>query len=735
MESTGEIIYVAADGLENKGTYILVADNAVSGSTGYAVGNTAITSNHYLTPVAVTINDDNTCSATAANLPKVLWTAAGSDSKGYTLYNEAVSKYMGLDSSEYLAPTASGTSWYYTAEGYLDNRIDSEGYYYLSYSDSGTVRYTTGKSGTYVNLYKAVEDTDTFYTTNPVPEAHEHDLTYVAAVAPTCENPGNIEYWYCAGCGKYFSDAEGNNQIAQADTVIPATGHAWFFVEFSWTATNNGYNVVGWFECANNSAHQTSQPATVSAETTPATCTDPDTTVYTATIPANTSLDGKLHTESVTVTGSPLGHNWAAPTWKWTETEDGFTAEATFVCTRNAEHTVTLAADVTCEEDADGNLVYTAVVTGPDEETYRDVKTVELFLVEFVNDDGTVLQSRKYKLGELPVYEGETPVKEAPYHQYTFTGWDPEITEVTGPATYTAQYDDVEFVQIVGMTLALDGKIGINFFLKAPESAAKARLVFHGQQETTLDFELIRDKDHGYTASSETFRLTYGNIAMKEMTCPVTLTVYDAEDRQMNLFRSTGPVEGNALDFCVADWANLIIDTSDSLNSIALAKALLHFGGAAQNYFEFNLDNFANPNGYLNEKAALVEMDPALTRIVPDGASAAGYKDFALNLEGDTEIRLNFSKKVTAADENGNAYNVIKSGKKWYVSIPGIASVDLDKMFTINVPSGGQTYTFRFSALSYANATFNSSKETLAALARALYLYNEAAEVYFDKVD
>ncbi len=731
VESTGEIIYVAADGLENKGTYILVADNAVSGSTGYAVGNTAITSNHYLSPVAVTIND-NTCSATAANLPKVLWTAAGSDSKGYTLYNEAVSKYMGLDSSEYLAPTASGTTWYYTAEGYLDNRIDSEGYYYLSYSDSGTVRYTTGKSGTYINLYKAVEDTDTFYTTTP--EAHEHELTHVDAVPATCENPGNIEYWYCAGCGKYFSDAEGNNQIAQADTVIPATGHAWFFVEFSWTATNDGYNVVGWFECANNSAHQTSQPATVSAEVTPATCTEPDKTVYTATIAANVSLDGKLHTESVTVTGSPLGHDWAEPTWKWTETEDGFTAEATFVCSRDASHTATLPANVTCEEDANGNLVYTAVVTGPDEETYRDVKTVELYLVEFKNDDGTVLQSRKYRLGELPVYEGETPVKEAPYHQYTFTGWDPEITEVTGPATYTAQYDDLLFVQISGMTLALEGKIGINFFFKAPENAAAAKLVFHGETETTLDFDLIRDREHGYTAGTETFRLSYSNIAMKEMTCPVTLTVYDEAGGQMNLMRSSGPVEGNALDFCVADWANLIINSpGSSEKSVGLAQAILHFGGTAQNYFGFNLENFANPNGYLNEAAAAVEIDPALTRIVPDDAKATvGYDSFSLNLEGDTEIRIYFTKQVTAKDENGNAYQVIKSGKKWYVSIPGIASVDLDKMFTVNASYGGKTRTLQFCALSYANAVYGSSNENTAALARALYLYNEAAEIYFN---
>ena len=34
---------------------------------------------------------------------------------------------------------------------------------------------------------------------------------------------GNSAYWYCEECGKYYSDAEGENEIALADTVISAT--------------------------------------------------------------------------------------------------------------------------------------------------------------------------------------------------------------------------------------------------------------------------------------------------------------------------------------------------------------------------------------------------------------------------------------------------------------------------------------------------------------------------------
>ncbi|MCQ2455426.1 MAG: cohesin domain-containing protein [Clostridia bacterium] len=47
-----------------------------------------------------------------------------------------------------------------------------------------------------------------------------HQLTKHDRVEPTFENDGNIEYWTCDECGKYFSDAEGKNEINAQDTVI-----------------------------------------------------------------------------------------------------------------------------------------------------------------------------------------------------------------------------------------------------------------------------------------------------------------------------------------------------------------------------------------------------------------------------------------------------------------------------------------------------------------------------------
>ena len=45
------------------------------------------------------------------------------------------------------------------------------------------------------------------------------DLKHIPAKAATEDAEGNIEYWYCKGCGKYYCDKDGTKEIAKADTV------------------------------------------------------------------------------------------------------------------------------------------------------------------------------------------------------------------------------------------------------------------------------------------------------------------------------------------------------------------------------------------------------------------------------------------------------------------------------------------------------------------------------------
>lgn len=50
--------------------------------------------------------------------------------------------------------------------------------------------------------------------------AHHANLVNVPAKAATTSTEGNIEYWHCGGCGKYYKDAAAQEEIKQEDTVI-----------------------------------------------------------------------------------------------------------------------------------------------------------------------------------------------------------------------------------------------------------------------------------------------------------------------------------------------------------------------------------------------------------------------------------------------------------------------------------------------------------------------------------
>ena len=54
-----------------------------------------------------------------------------------------------------------------------------------------------------------------------------HNLTAVEASPATCTANGNIAYWKCEACGKYFADSGARQEIGYAGTVVLATGHTY----------------------------------------------------------------------------------------------------------------------------------------------------------------------------------------------------------------------------------------------------------------------------------------------------------------------------------------------------------------------------------------------------------------------------------------------------------------------------------------------------------------------------
>ena len=74
-------------------------------------------------------------------------------------------------------------------------------------------------------------------------DLHTHHLEYHATTQPSCTENGYGEYWYCAKCGKYFSDADGKTEISIDSITISATGHNYTETIVEPTCSAKGYTL------------------------------------------------------------------------------------------------------------------------------------------------------------------------------------------------------------------------------------------------------------------------------------------------------------------------------------------------------------------------------------------------------------------------------------------------------------------------------------------------------------
>ena len=116
-----------------------------------------------------------------------------------------------------------------------------------------------------------------------------HSLTKTEAKAPTCTGAGNEAYWTCGSCGKYFSDASGNTEVAKDSWMLGPIGHDWMDAVYTWS--DDGSTCTAVRTCKHDSTHTETSKATVTAAQTKApTCTQMGETTYKAAFEADWAM-------------------------------------------------------------------------------------------------------------------------------------------------------------------------------------------------------------------------------------------------------------------------------------------------------------------------------------------------------------------------------------------------------------------------------------------------------------
>ena len=113
-------------------------------------------------------------------------------------------------------------------------RLDETGSFTLSPADGEQKIVVTDKAGNTAEMTVTVNDGHTGGTATCTEKAvcevcgkaygeldpkNHTDLKHIPAKAATEDAEGNIEYWHCGGCNKYYSDKDGTKEIKKADTV------------------------------------------------------------------------------------------------------------------------------------------------------------------------------------------------------------------------------------------------------------------------------------------------------------------------------------------------------------------------------------------------------------------------------------------------------------------------------------------------------------------------------------
>jgi len=294
-------------------------------------------------------------------------------------------------------------------------------------------------------------------------------------------------------------------------------------------------------------------------------------------------------------------------------------------------------------------------------------------------------------------------------------------------------------VKLAGSDLSLKGNIGLNFYFEIDASVvamqgAIVRFTLPGGRE--IDVPMSEGKIDTTTIAGKTLYVFTCELNAKQMA--------DTVIAQVIVDTSSSPKYPHS----IVNYANTIIKNANGIynaKEIALIKATLNYGANAQLCFGYNTQYLANND--------LVELEKDVSSVTKD--TFEEYKTSSMTVSGigtfvgsDLVLESETTLNVYFLPENNVAINTltfkvgtktvtpVKSGDYYVISITNIVSSELDTVYEISVSDGVSGGTFNTSVFAYCYSVLSDETQTytdeLKDALRALYLYNEASNAYFE---